>query len=243
MWEDTPVIERSERRVRVRLGDRTIADSHRCWLLIEYGPQRLPTYFFPRAQIDPAAIGDEIRRENGRIYFAMPGMTGAWAWTFESPQADLAPLAQCLSFGWQAPLQWFEEDEPVFVHARDPHKRVDALRSSRHVVISYGGELLAESTSPVLMFETGLPVRYYLPPDDVCAHLQPSDLRSACPYKGDAVYFHVAAGDEYVENLVWAYPQPIAECASIKGRVCFYNEKVEILVDGEPQPRPRTPWS
>ncbi|MDQ3966496.1 MAG: DUF427 domain-containing protein, partial [Actinomycetota bacterium] len=139
---------------------------------------------------------------------------------------------------------WYEEDEEVFVHPRDPYHRVDILDSSRHVRVLVNGEVVAETDRPELLFETGLPTRYYIPPEDVREELLvPSDTTTQCPYKGVASYWSVDAGGELFEDLSWYYPEPLPEAAKISGLLCFFNERVDLEVDGEKQPRPRTRWS
>jgi len=135
---------------------------------------------------------------------------------------------------------WYEEEDEVFVHARDPHKRVDVLQSSRHVVVSVGGTVLADSRRPCLLFETGLPTRYYIPPDDVRMDLlRPSEKHTQCPYKGTASYL----SSETEEDIAWFYPEPIPEQPRIAGLIAFFNERVDVEVDGEPEERPETQWS
>lgn len=140
---------------------------------------------------------------------------------------------------------WHEEDEEVFVHPRDPYHRVDVLQSSRHVKVLVDGEVVAETDRPRILFETGLPPRYYIPPEDVRDDvLLPSDKETQCPYKGIASYYHsVQAGGETREAVVWYYPHPIPAAADIEGHLCFFNEKVDLDVDGEAQQRPQTQWS
>jgi uncharacterized protein (DUF427 family) len=139
---------------------------------------------------------------------------------------------------------WFEEDEEVYVHPRDPYTRVDILPSSRHVEVVVNGVKVADSHQPRLLFETGLPTRYYLPLVDVRLDLlHPSSSTSRCPYKGTASYWCVEAGDQTVEDLVWIYRTPVQESVRIAGLACFYNEKVDVYVDGELQERPHTKFS
>jgi uncharacterized protein (DUF427 family) len=139
---------------------------------------------------------------------------------------------------------WYEEEEQVFVHPRDPYHRVDVLESSRHVRVKVAGEVVAETERPMVLFETGLPPRYYMPPEDVHEKvLVASEKTTQCPYKGTASYYSVEAGGERVEDLVWYYPEPIPEAAKIEGLLCFFNERVDLEVDGEQQERPRTQWS
>ncbi len=139
---------------------------------------------------------------------------------------------------------WFEEDEQVYVHPRDPYTRVDILQSTRHVRVVVDGVTVADSHSPTLLFETGLPVRYYLPKTDVRLDLlTATETETACPYKGTANYYALTVGDTTYDDFIWWYQHPTAESQKIAGLVCFYNEKVDIYVDGELQERPRTPFS
>jgi uncharacterized protein (DUF427 family) len=128
-------------------------------------------------------------------------------------------------------------------HARDPHKRVDVVASSRAVRVELGGVLLAESQRPLLLFETTLPVRYYLPAEDVRIELVPSQTRSACPYKGVATWWSARIGDRVAEDIAWSYPSPVPESSRIAGLICFRNERVDLTVDGHRLERPVTPWS
>ena len=145
---------------------------------------------------------------------------------------------------WNGVDAWFEEDEEVFKHPRDPYHRVDVLNSSRHVRVFVDGELVADSKSPRLLFETNLPVRYYLPKLDVRMDLlTPTETSSICPYKGTAEYWSVNVNGTSQRDLVWGYRSPIPEAAKITGLVCFYNEKVDIEVDGEMLPRPSTQFA
>ena len=121
---------------------------------------------------------------------------------------------------------------------------MDVLESSRHVKVRVNGEVVAETQRPKVLFETGLPPRYYFPPEDVREEaLVPSDKETQCPYKGVASYYSVEVGGQRVEDLVWYYPEPIPEAAKIKGHLCYFNEKVDLEVDGEEQERPMTQWA
>ena len=166
-------------------------------------------------------------------------------WGYPVPLEGTADLSAYVAFYWNKVDNWFEEDEEVFVHAHDPYKRVDALRSSRHVEVRVNGETLADTTRPVLLFETSLPTRYYIPKFDVRLDLlRPSANTTACPYKGTANYFSVSVpGTEVVENVAWVYRTPIPQVPTIENHLCFFNERVDLLVDGELQERPTTAWS
>jgi uncharacterized protein (DUF427 family) len=154
-------------------------------------------------------------------------------------------LRDTARFDWKALDAWFEEDEEVFVHPRNPYTRVDAIRSSRTVRIELAGELLAESSSPVFVFETGLPTRYYLPRTGLnLAALEPSDTVTECPYKGrTSAYWSARVGGSLHRDLAWSYDFPTRQLLPIAGLVAFYNEKVDVTLDGRPVERPVTHFS
>lgn len=247
-----PIVEPTARWVRVRFGGKIIADSKRALLLIQYGPRRLPTYYFAQADVDmdglepmePETPGPQTE---GLMYYRVlvgDQVANRAAWIYQDPPAGLAALQGCVSFDWDAMEAWYEEEEEIFVHARDPHKRVDVLASSRHVRVDIAGETVAESRRPFLLFETNLPTRYYIPAEDVRLDLlEPTSLATRCPYKGVAKYWSATVGDKTAKNVVWSYPDPIPENPRIKGLLCFFNERVDLYVDGDLQARPRTPWS
>ncbi|HZT67799.1 MAG TPA: DUF427 domain-containing protein [Acidimicrobiales bacterium] len=239
-------VEATERRIRVRLADEVVADTQRALLLVQYGPGALPTYYIPASDVRPGVLVDEARAPDGRRRWSVVckrARADAAAWTHENPTGDFAPLEGHVTFSWRT-LEWFEEDEQVHVHARDPHKRVDTLRSSRHVQVLLKGELVAESRRPVLLFETYLPVRYYLPFADVRTDLFiASDLVTRCPYKGTARYWSASIDSEVIPDVAWSYPDPIPENPKIKDLVCFFNERVTLVVDGAEAARPDTPWA
>ena len=228
-----PSVEPSPRRVRVRLGGTVVADSSRAQLLIQYGPGGLPTYYLPREDVRPGVLVDE---DDGRWSVVAGGRRAeAAAWT----SADRPELAGHVTFSW-TDLDWFEEDEQVFAHARDPHHRVDTLRSSRRVEVYVKGERVANSVRPLVLYETSLPARYYLPATDVRTDLlTASETISYCPYKGWARYL----SHPEVADVAWSYPDPIPENPKIRDLICFYNERVDLVVDGSPVDRPQTPWS
>jgi uncharacterized protein (DUF427 family) len=151
------------------------------------------------------------------------------------------PVAGTVRFDWDC-LEWFEEDEPIVGHPRNPYSRVDALRSHRHVRVELDGIVLADTGAPVLLFETGLPTRYYIDRTDVLfANLEPSDTQSLCPYKGiTSGYWSVRVGAAVHPDLAWTYDYPLAAVASIARMIGFYNEKLDIIVDGVTLPRPKT---
>jgi uncharacterized protein (DUF427 family) len=138
-------------------------------------------------------------------------------------------------------FQWFEEDVPIYVHPKDPHKRIDILPSSRKITVKLDGHTLASATHAFHLHETNLPTRFYLPFSSVDATiLRKSDIQTKCPYKGDAEYYHVVVDGTEYRNLVWYYRVPTAESAPIAGSLCFFNEKVDIEIDDVAQDRPKT---
>ncbi len=139
--------------------------------------------------------------------------------------------------------EWWEEDVRNVGHPRDPFHRIDVLPSSRTVCVARDGEVLAESSRPMLLFETMLPTRFYLPKDDVRAELTPTTTTSTCAYKGHASYYAVSVGGKAVPDLAWTYLDPLPEAAAVTGLVCFFDERVDLTLDGVPVTRPVTPWS
>jgi len=232
-------IDENPRRVRVVFGGETIADSKRVLTLHERG--HLPVYYFPETDVR----SDLLVRTERHSVCPLKGEASYWsvrvgdrvsenaAWSYPDPIPLSERIRGYIGFYWDRADSWYEEEEEIFVHPRDPYKRVDAIRSSRHVEIFLNGDKLADSRSPVVVFETGVPVRYYLPKSDIrMEHLSASEHRTACPYKGTASYWNADAGGERFENLVWSYLNPIPEMAKIQGLYSFYNEKVEVFVDG-----------
>jgi uncharacterized protein (DUF427 family) len=237
--------EPSYRWVRVKVGEETIADSSSPILLLQYGPDVLPTYFFTRDEVRMDQLVPSADRDGKRFWtIELNGRRiPDAAWTYIAPPEHLSALKDRLTFSWEK-LEWYEEDERVFVHARDPHKRVDVLASSRHVQVLFAGQIVADTHRPYLLFETDLPTRYYIPETDVrMEYLHETSHTSQCPYKGEARYWTVQVGDQTLKNGVWSYPDPVPENPKIKGLLCFYNEKTDIYVDSELMPRPVTPWS
>lgn len=244
-------IERSPRRVRVVFGGQPLADSRRALLLRE--AKCLPVYYFHPDDVR----ADFLQATERRTECPYKGAASYWtvragaktaenaAWSYAAPLAAAAAVKGHFAFQWSAMDAWFEEEEEIFVHARDPYKRVDAIRSARHVRVVVAGETVADTRRPRLVFETGHPTRYYIPLDDIRGDLLvPSDTVSRCPYKGIASYWSVRAGGRLFPDLAWSYPEPIPECPKIKGLVCFFQEReTAIFVDGEELPRLSTKWS
>jgi uncharacterized protein (DUF427 family) len=250
--EHTVRLEPCDKRVRTYLGDIPVADSTRVQLMFETG--HLPVYYFPAEDVrlehlQPTDHHTHCPYKGEATYYsAHVGEKRAKnvAWHYRAPLSD-APqeLAGLIAFYWNKMDRWLEEDDEVWVHPRDPYHRVDVLRSSRHVQVKIGEEIVADTRRPYLLFETGLPTRYYIPKVDTRLDLlEDSSTTSRCPYKGVASYYSVRIGNELVEDVAWYYPLPIPECPKIENMICFFNERVEAtVVDGAVQPRPTTPWS
>jgi uncharacterized protein (DUF427 family) len=206
-------IEPCPKRIRAVVGGVTVVDSTTARYVWLDRPY--PTYYFPAGDVHPDYRDRGAAEHDGLI-----------------------------AFRWSAMDHWFEEDEEVYVHARDPRTRVDILPSSRAVRVEVDGVTVATSSHPTLLFETGLPTRYYFAKTDVRLDLLVATAKvTACPYKGTARYWSVRAGDAVHPDLAWAYDSPLPESVRIAGLVCFYNERVDLTVDGERQERPRTPFS
>jgi uncharacterized protein (DUF427 family) len=246
----TPVnhIEPVPRRVRAFLGETVVLDTTRA--LYVWESPNYPQYYIPLADVNSAVLVDEehpehLRRGTARRHglrageLARPGVAHVYG------EDALEGLAGTVRFEWAALDAWFEEDEQVFVHPRNPYARVDALRSTRTVRVELEGVLLAESSCPVMVFETGLPTRYYLDRTAVrFEHLVPSETVTSCPYKGmTSGYWSVRIGDELRADLAWAYDFPTGQLLGIAGLIAFYNEKVDLTLDGQRLERPDTHFS
>jgi uncharacterized protein (DUF427 family) len=241
-------IETGSKRVRAYLGGEVVADTTSPLLVWER--PYYPTYYIPlvdvRAELIPAddAVVRSPSRGDGRRFSIRAGGKLAEGAAVRHEHSPFEELRDAIRLEWGAMDAWFEEDEEVFTHPRDPYTRVDILHSSRHVRVEIDGVTIAESTSPRLLFETGLPARYYLPKPHVRMELlEPTASVSHCPYKGQAEWWSVRAGDGLHEDLAWSYPTPLPESQKVAGLVCFYNEKADIYVDGVLQARPSTKFS
>ncbi|MBB5788276.1 DUF427 domain-containing protein [Jiangella mangrovi] len=263
--------EPTRKRVRALVGGETWADTVAAMVVWE--PRRIvPGYAVPVADLDAellpagpapqaeahavavnAEIGDvldprspfsvrttageavSLRRRRARGSMVLDGAG------FRPADPDLDGY---VILDWSAFDQWLEEDDEIFAHPRDPFKRIDVRSSSRHIVVSVDGVVLADSTRARLLFETHLPTRSYLPRDDVRLELlEPSDSESWCAYKGHARYWSARVGGELHRNVAWSYEEPLSDGVEVKDRITFFDEKVDVTVDGKPVPRPVSPWS
>jgi uncharacterized protein (DUF427 family) len=257
-WEPTA------KRVRVALGGERVADTLDARLVWE--PRRVvPTYAVPiaalSAQLVPAGaesftdddvgvrlpdvssrpvldptVPFDAHSVAGTPFDVIAGEETGAAAAFQPDDPDLADYV-ILEFN---AFEWREEDEPIVSHPHDPFGRIDVLRSSRHVRVELDGQVLAESQRPMLLFETLLPVRFYLPREDVVVRLKPSDTVTYCAYKGRATYYSVPDGPR---DVAWAYHEPLHDAELVRDRVCFFDERLDVIVDGERRDRPVTPWT
>ena len=256
------------KRVRAELGGSPVADTERAVLVWE--PRRVvPTYAVPLADVRGEVVPDDgpVPEWTGdRVGFAVPDVTALPVLDPRIPfgvrltegrrvlvrldgaavegfcPADPA-LEGYVVLDFDGVGRWLEEDEEIRGHPRDPFHRVDVRRSSRHVRLSLDGVPLATSDRPALVFETLLPPRCYLPAEDVVVPLQPSPTRTECAYKGEASYWSADLGDRVVPDLAWSYPDPLPDAVQLRGLVSFFDERVDVEVDGVPRRRPVTPWS
>ena len=233
-------LEPSPKRVRVVVAGETIADSCHAMLLQESG--LMPLYYFPPEDVrtdllEPSDKHTRCPKKGEASYYTLrvdDRVVEDVAWYYPSPLEEAPPIKDLIAFYWDRVDQWFEEDEELFGHVRDPYHRIDVRPSSRHIRVSLDGQLLAESERPVALFESNLLVRWYIPREDVVAELEPSDTTSVCPYKGHAQYYSLAGQ----KDLIWYYADPLPEASPIAGLLAFYTEKVDLEVDGELQERP-----
>ena len=257
--------EPTAKRIRAELGGRTVVDTTGAALVWE--PRRVvPSYAVPRSDLDgdlvPAAT-DPAGEPDGsarlaarpvldpRVPFAVHTTEGLVvdldAAGQHRPAAGFLPgdpdLAGLVVLDFTAFDAWYEEDEHNVSHPRDPFHRIDVLPSSRRIRVELDGQVLAESARPMLLFETLLPTRYYLPRADVTAGLTASPTRTWCAYKGQAAYFSVTVAGREVPDLAWTYEDPRHDAVPVRDLVAFFDEKIDVIVDGKPQARPVTPWS
>ncbi len=241
-------VEPVPRRIRAVLGGQTVLDTTQA--LYVWESPNYPQYYIPVTDVHPDVLVDEqhvqrLRRGTARRHGLLAGGMSRPGSARVYTDDAMDGLAGTVRFEWDALDAWYEEDEEVFVHPRNPYARVDALRSTRTVRVELDGVLLAESSSPVMVVETGLPTRYYLNRTEVnFEHLLPTATVTACPYKGKTTgYWSVRTGETVHPDLAWAYDFPTRQLAPIAGMIAFYNEKVDVIIDGRPLERPDTHFS
>jgi len=230
-------VEPGLKRVRAFVGGEVVVDTTHP-LLVWENPH-YPAYYLPRADVTatliPTATTSHSPSRGDAVHYTVKAggkelVDAAWQY----PDSPLEELRDHVRFDWNALDAWFEEDEEVFVHPRSPYARIDILPSSRHVRVLIDGVVVADTHRPWLLFETGLPVRYYVPKTDVRMELfEPTDSHSACPYKGIASYWSAVVNGQRHDDVVWSYPYPLPESLRIGGLLAFYNDRVTVEVDGQ----------
>lgn len=260
--------EPTAKRIRATFGVATIVDSTKAILLWE--PRRIvPSYAVPAEDIDAELVPGSSPGDAGAgLGAALPDVTALRVLdpsvpfvrhTADGEVLDVRvagrnlagagfrladpDLAGYVVLDFAAFDAWYEEDQLNVAHPRDPFHRVDAVPSSRHVRIELEGAAIAECSRPTLLFETMLPPRFYLPPDDVTADLVRSETRTYCAYKGEAAYWSIRTARETYADLAWTYERPLDDVSGVRGLVAFFDERVDVILDGEPLVRPITPWS
>jgi uncharacterized protein (DUF427 family) len=254
-FEPTPA------RIRAFVDGVAALDSRRAFLVWE--PRRLiPVYAVPTSDLLAAATRTDPQPEAQDLTDVPPmlGPMDFWLHTVPGTVLDLAlgdrrlpesafvtqdpDLEGAVVLDFEAFDEWRAEDELLVAHPHDPFKRIDVLASSRHVQVSLDGTVLAESDRALMLLETHLPVRYYVPPEDVRTELlTPSTTTSACAYKGVGSYLSTVDGHEPGRDIAWHYPDPLDDAVRVRDHVCFWAERTDLVVDGTPVPRPITPWS
>jgi uncharacterized protein (DUF427 family) len=224
------------RRMRAELGGRTVVRSDAAVLLFE--PGRYPVAYFPIADFAAGVLRPIDHRsthpELGQTaWYEVVGDTreaprGAWQHIALPDHAAI--LAGRVALAWRAMDAFYEEDDRILGHAADPYHRIDIRHASRHLVVRHGHRVVADTTSPLVLYESGFAPRWYVPRADVVAEaLAPSELQTFCPYKGIASYYDIAGA----ENAAWSYRAPLDEMAEIGDLVSFEPDRVEVTLDGE----------
>jgi uncharacterized protein (DUF427 family) len=239
-----------EYRVRGFLGGEAIVDSRRVMMLHETG--HLPVWYFPeddlRADLlEPSEKTTHCPFKGDATYRSIrvgDRVARDVIWAYRDPIESARFLAGYAAFFWRELDEWFVEDEQVQGHPRDPYSRIDVYKTTRHVRVLIDREAVADTRRAHVLFETGLPPRYYIPVDDVRSDLLvDSATTTRCAYKGVASYWHVQLGDRTHGDIVWTYTDPEREAEAVRDLLCFFNERVDLELDGEVFERPRTQWS
>lgn len=251
--------------IRATVDTRTVVDTRRALLVWE--PRRVVgSYAVPEEHVaghlvpveEAGAVERPVTMEDGPpvldpsspfVAHTAPGTP----LTIRTPDGDLPAaafrpededLAGYVVLDWDAFTQWYEEDEAVVGHPHDPFDRIDCLRSSRHVQIAHEDVTLADTTRATLLFETPLPMRFYIPREDVAMDLlEPSAMRTVCAYKGRASYWSAQVGGALLPDIAWSYEDPLHDAVPVRNLIAFFTERLDLTLDGQAQPRPRTPWA
>lgn len=233
------------RRMRAMYGGQTVLDSRRGKLVHETG--MLPQLYVPEADVRadllvPSEHTTHCPFKGDATYWSVrvEGHTADDAvWAYRAPHEDAAWLRGYVAVYWAAMDEWWDEDEPAIGHVRDPYHRVDVRRTSSRVRVLAGDYVVADTDKALLMSETGLPNRYYLPADAVDGDLlRPSQTTTVCPYKGTATYWSLRLPDRRLTDAVWSYVDPFEDAARIRRLLCLVHDELTLEVDGEPTQQP-----
>lgn len=229
-----------QRRVRGRLGDATVVDTTRGLLLHETGI--LPVFYAPIEDLDH----DVLVGSAHSTHCPFKGDASYWSveagdrsaedaiWFYPEPIEGAEWLDGYAGFYWDRLDTWLDEEQELPGKLRDPYHRVDVRPSSRHVRITANGETVAESSRPMVLFETGIGLRFYLPPEDVRRELlHPTDTQTVCPYKGTARWWSLEVAGQTIEDAAWAYPHPLDETQQARDHIAFHGDGIVVEVDGE----------
>jgi uncharacterized protein (DUF427 family) len=244
-------LEPIQKRVRAFVSGVAVVDSARVMMMRETA--HLGVYYFPVEDVrldllipSGEVVASPYKGDASYFHVEVGGrVVEDAAWRYLNPLPDCPDISGYIAFHWREMDAWYEEDEEVFVHARDPKHRIDVLESSRHVRVVVGGKTVADTRRAVFLFETSLPVRYYIPKLDVRFDLlRPSPMRTACAYKGrTTAYWSAETTGGSVRDVAWSYEAPRLEATRIANMVAFFNERVDaIFVDGVEMPTPETMW-
>jgi uncharacterized protein (DUF427 family) len=241
-------LEQGHKRVRAYLGGELVADTTQPRLVWEV--PYYPTYYFPVRDVRTSLLvasptrTHSASRGDAEHFTIRAGGKQAEDAALRYVDSPIEQLRQLIRLDWNAMDGWYEEDEEVYTHPRDPYTRVDILATSRHILVEVDGAVLAESTHAHALFETGLPPRWYVPKVDVRMDLLvPTGTVTHCPYKGMAEYWSARVGDRLVPDLAWSYRTTLPESQKIAGLIAFLNERVDLVIDGELRQRPVTKFS
>ncbi|MBK18611.1 MAG: hypothetical protein CMM52_07225 [Rhodospirillaceae bacterium] len=243
--------EPSPRRIRVKVNGEIIVDSTNVMLMREGG--HVPVLYFPMDDVRMELFSSTDHTSN----CGYKGDASYWTltlgdrieenvmWSYRDPYDETRIIKDYVAFYWDRMDEWWEEDEQIFGHARDPKKRLDTVPSHRPVKVMLGGAVVAETTDAIFAFETNHPQRFYIPQNDVRMELlTQTETQSVCPYKGSASYYSATIDGRQFEDIAWSYQDTLPECPRIKDLICFFNENVDaIYLDGKELPRPDTKWS
>jgi uncharacterized protein (DUF427 family) len=221
------------RRVRARFADTVVVDTRRGRLLHESG--LLPMLYVP----DEDIATEVLRRTAHSTHCPFKGDAAYWTvrvgnrtaenavWAYPQPIPAAGWLRGYKAVYWGSMDAWYDEDEQVYGHLRDPYHRVDVRAASGRVRVVADGDVLAESSRAKVLSETGLPNRYYLPREDVHVTLRPSETTMVCPYKGTSSYWSTPA----LGDAGWSYEEPLEDAAKIARHVCFLHDDLCVEVD------------